>query len=170
VTDDSRSRSIEWRRYAVALAAGAVFSLGLCLSGMTQPAKVLGFLDFLGAWDPSLAFVMVGAIGVASLAFRWSAGRTRPVLDSTYRLAPARAPVSVRVVAGAAIFGVGWGLGGLCPGPAVTSLVSGNVGPVVFVAAMLGGMALTARVSATRPTGSSSDTEGEATAPATSTH
>ena len=131
----------------VALACGAVFSVGLCISGMTRPSKVLGFLDFFGSWDPSLAAVMVGAIGVAALAFRLSAGRDRPLLDDRFRVPPAGEAVSARLVAGAAIFGVGWGLSGICPGPAVTTLVSGHLGPLVFVAAMVVGMAGTVRSS-----------------------
>jgi uncharacterized membrane protein YedE/YeeE len=156
-----------WRKNAVALASGAVFSAGLCVSGMTRPAKVLGFLDFFGTWDPSLAFVMVGAIGVAAAAFRWSAGRSGPVLDSTYRV-PARGGPSPGVVAGAAIFGAGWGLSGLCPGPAVTSLASGKLGPVVFVAAMLGGMVVAGLFRAVAR--SSEGDERAGTSPSPGTH
>jgi uncharacterized membrane protein YedE/YeeE len=155
------------RRNAMALLSGAVFSAGLCISGMTRPSKVLGFLDFFGAWDPSLALVMVGAIGVAAVAFRVSARRGAPLLDTEYRVPPAGGPVSVDLVVGAAIFGIGWGLSGLCPGPAVTSLASGHVGPVVFVAAMLGGMAVSGWLrSASRP----SAQDGEGTARVARTH
>jgi uncharacterized membrane protein YedE/YeeE len=154
-------------RNAMALLSGALFSAGLCISGMTRPSKVLGFLDFFGAWDPSLAFVMVGAIGVAAVAFRISARGAAPLLDTEYRVPPTQAPVSLHVVVGAAIFGAGWGLSGLCPGPAVTSLASGHVGPVVFVAAMLGGMAVSGWArSASRP----SKRDDEGTAPAAHTH
>jgi len=112
----------------VALVAGLVFGFGLVLSGMTQQTKVLGFLDVVsGAWDPSLAFVMVGAIGVHGLLRRVIAARPRwsrrPLFASTYQQ-PARANVDKRLVVGAAIFGVGWGLAGVCPGPALVSSVA----------------------------------------------
>ena len=127
----------------VALVSGLLFAAGLALSGMTQPAKVTGFLDFAGAWDPSLAFVMVGAIGVAAVAFRVAARRDKPLLAAASFDVPARlGPVDRDLVLGAAIFGVGWGLSGYCPGPALESLASGRIGPVVFVVFMVGGMAL----------------------------
>ena len=130
------------KRGLAAFVAGAVFSAGLCISGMTQPAKVLAFLDVAGAWDPSLAFVMVGAIGVASLAFLASARRAAPVLDDRFRVPSRRARIDAKLLMGAALFGVGWGLSGLCPGPAIVSIASGQLGAIVFVASMIAGMAI----------------------------
>lgn len=124
----------------VALVAGLVFSAGLCLSGMTRPSKVLAFLDVSGHWDPSLALVMVGAIGVSALAFRASARRRAPLLEADFHVPDARSRIAPRLFLGAALFGAGWGLSGLCPGPAVTSLASGQIGAIVFVASMLAGM------------------------------
>jgi thiosulfate dehydrogenase len=130
------------KRDLVAFVAGVVFSAGLALSGMTQPSKVLGFLDFFGGWDPSLAFVMVGAIGVSAIAFHRSTRRASPVLGDRFRVPEKGAPIDRRLLAGAAIFGVGWGLAGLCPGPAVVSLASLQTGAIVFVVCMLVGMAI----------------------------
>jgi uncharacterized membrane protein YedE/YeeE len=133
------------KRLVVSFVAGVVFAAGLSVAGMTQPGKVLAFLDFFGRWDPSLAVVMVGAIGVAAPAFRLCARRASPVLGDRFVVPDARAAIDGRVVAGASIFGVGWGLGGLCPGPAVTSLASGQIGAIVFVGAMFVGMAIQRR-------------------------
>jgi hypothetical protein len=129
---------------AVALLSGALFGTGLVISGMTRPDKVIGFLDLFGSWDPTLMFVMVGAIVVHFTAYRLIRRRSAPVLASTWSL-PTRRDIDVRLVVGAAIFGVGWGLAGYCPGPAVTSLAKG-AGPIVFVGAMLAGMYGTARL------------------------
>jgi uncharacterized protein len=129
------------KRDAVALLSGVVFSAGLCISGMTRPSTVLAFVDLTGAWDPSLALVMVGAIFVAAIAFRAGSKRSSPVLDARFHLPP-RGAIDRKLVAGAAIFGVGWGLSGLCPGPAVVSLASGQAGAVVFVVSMIAGIAL----------------------------
>jgi uncharacterized membrane protein YedE/YeeE len=137
-----------------ALFAGVVFGVGLGLSGMTQPEKVIGFLDIFGAWDPSLLFVMGGALVVHFFLSRWILRRERPVLDSRFHLPP-RARIDARLVTGAAIFGVGWGLGGYCPGPAIVSLGSGAGPAVVFVAAMALGMAIHHFTSATRAAESS---------------
>ncbi len=123
----------------VALASGVLFGVGLVLGGMTLPEKVKGFLDFGGAWDPTLIFVMGGAVGVHAVAYRWLRKRATPVFSDRFRL-PTRKEIDVRLVLGAAIFGVGWGIGGYCPGPAVTSLVSGQVAVVAFVLSMLGAM------------------------------
>jgi uncharacterized protein len=129
-------------RNVVAFAAGVLFSAGLCVSGMTHPAKVLAFLDVTGRWDPSLAAVMVGAIGVAAVAFRLGMKRREPILGDRFRVPPPGGPIELRIVVGAAIFGVGWGLSGLCPGPAITTLASGQLRALVFVASMLAGMAI----------------------------
>jgi uncharacterized membrane protein YedE/YeeE len=107
----------------LALVCGAVFAAGLAISGMTQPSKVTGFLDLTGAWDPSLAFVMVGAIGVHAVFVRIAKKRARPFLADEFSW-PTRTRVEPRLVAGAALFGVGWGLSGFCPGPALVSLAS----------------------------------------------
>jgi uncharacterized protein len=125
---------------AIAFASGMLFSAGLCVSGMTSPAKILAFLDFTGAWDPSLAYVMAGAVAVAAIAFRIRA--RRPVPLEGRATVPAAGPrLDLPLVAGAALFGLGWGLSGVCPGPAVTCLASGRAGVGVFVAFMLGAMA-----------------------------
>ncbi len=122
-----------------AFTSGLVFGLGLLLSGMADPGKVKGFLDLAGAWDPSLAFVMAGAILVGFFAFRFAGGRARSFLGGAIQL-PTRRDIDLRLVAGSAVFGVGWGLAGYCPGPALVSLGAGQDKAVVFVAAMLAGM------------------------------
>lgn len=120
-----------------ALFAGVLFGVGLVVAGMTLPTKVTGFLDFLGSWDPTLVFVMGGAIAVHATVYRMLQGRPSPFFAERFQL-PTRKDVDARLVLGAAIFGVGWGLGGYCPGPALTSLVSGRLEVVVFLATMLG--------------------------------
>lgn len=125
----------------MALITGLLFGLGLILSGMTNPAKVTGFLDLAGHWDPSLAFVMGGAIGVGLVAFRVAGKRTSSLLGAPMRL-PAAGLIDRRLVLGSLAFGVGWGLAGYCPGPALASLASGGSRPLIFAAAMLAGMAV----------------------------
>lgn len=129
-----------WRSAALGLVCGLIFAVGLVLSGMSDPARVLGFLDFAGDWDPRLAFVMLGAIGVH---FTWL--RLAPRLQGTsaraFSLAP-HAPITLPLVLGAVLFGVGWGMAGYCPGPALVSLGLGAREGSVFLAAMLSGMAL----------------------------
>jgi uncharacterized membrane protein YedE/YeeE len=129
----------------VALFSGALFGLGLAVSGMINPAKVIGFLDLAGEWDPTLAFVMGGALLVTIPAFRLILGRQRPILAGDFAL-PAESTLDTRLLGGAALFGVGWGLSGFCPGPAVAALVTGLAPVVAFVAAMMAGMALYAWV------------------------
>jgi len=119
--------------------AGLLFGCGLILSGMSNPAKVLAFLDIGGRWDPSLAFVMLGAILVAALAFRVGGERARTVFGGDIRV-PGAAHVDARLVLGSLVFGVGWGLVGYCPGPALTSLGVGGWPTLLFVAAMIAGM------------------------------
>jgi len=121
--------------------AGLLFGLGLCLSGMTDPHKVLGFLDLAGAWDPSLALVMGGAVAVAFVAFRIARAR-RTSLSGAPLPAPAAAVIDVRLIGGSLLFGAGWGLAGLCPGPALVNLGFFNIRAVVFVLAMVAGMRL----------------------------
>ena len=123
-----------------AFVAGLVFGLGLIVSGMANPAKVLGFLDLDGKWDPSLAFVMAGAIAVGLVAFTLARRRTSSVLGLPMQLPSARA-VDARLIGGSIVFGVGWGLAGFCPGPALVALGAGYAQAAVFVVAMLAGMA-----------------------------
>ena len=124
-----------------ALVAGLVFGVGLILSGMTDPGKVIGFLDVAGRWDPSLAFVMGGAILVGFFAFRLAGARGKAFLGGPLHL-PQRRDIDARLVAGSVVFGIGWGLAGFCPGPALVSFASGVDQAAVFVAAMLGGMVI----------------------------
>lgn len=124
---------------ALSFAAGLLFGIGLLLSGMTQPAKVVGFLDVLGGWDPSLALVMIGAIATHSLAYLAVSRRQGPLWGGRWAI-PSRRDIDTRLLAGAALFGAGWGLGGYCPGPALTSAVSGSAPTLLFVASMLAGM------------------------------
>ncbi len=123
------------------LLAGLVFGFGLILSGMANPAKVLGFLDLFGRWDPSLALVMGGAIAVASSVFFLARRRTISLLGAAMRL-PTAKHIDRRLVMGGLFFGVGWGIAGFCPGPALVALGMGEGKAVIFVLAMLGGMAL----------------------------
>lgn len=123
------------------LLAGLVFGLGLILSGMANPAKVLGFLDLAGAWDPSLGFVMAGAIAVGMVAFRVARRRTVSFLGAEMRLPGAR-HIDRRLVVGSMLFGVGWGIAGFCPGPGLVALGMGEGKAFVFVAAMLAGMGI----------------------------
>ncbi len=125
----------------IALLAGVVFGLGLMLSGMGDPAKVQNFLDFFGHWDPSLGLVMGGAIAVGLLAFTWAKKRQTALLGAPMQL-PTATVVDGKLLTGAALFGVGWGLAGFCPGPAVMNLVTGHAQVWLFVAAMLVGMAV----------------------------
>lgn len=122
-----------------ALLAGLLFGIGLIVSGMANPAKVLGFLDLAGNWDPSLAFVMIGAIAVGSAAFFVARRRQRSFLGLPVQL-PASTQITLRLVLGSAVFGVGWGLAGFCPGPALVAMGAGYPKAVGFVAAMLAGM------------------------------
>jgi len=125
----------------VALLSGTLFGLGLALSEMMNPAKVLNFLDVAGTWDPSLAFVMGGAVIVMAIAWQLQRRRTAPLFASSFSVSVAR-HVDRPLLIGAAVFGVGWGLAGFCPGPAVAALSLGDSGPLLFVIAMLAGMLL----------------------------
>jgi uncharacterized protein len=133
--------------------SGALFGVGLAISGMANPAKVIGFLDLAGDWDPTLIFVMGGALLVALIAFRFVLRRDQPVLDEGFSL-PKRTDVDGRLLGGASLFGVGWGLSGFCPGPAVVALTTGLPAVFAFFAAMLAGMGLYGLVSGRRPSGS----------------
>ncbi len=121
------------------LLAGLVFGLGLIVSGMANPAKVLGFLDIAGRWDPSLALVMAGAIGVGFIAFLLAHRRTVSLIGHVMRLPTAR-HIDRRLVGGSLLFGIGWGVAGFCPGPALVALGMGESKALVFVAAMVAGM------------------------------
>ncbi len=125
----------------MALLAGLIFGIGLIISGMADPAKVMGFLDLRGSWDPSLAFVMGGAICVGLVAFSAAARRSKTLLGDALRL-PQTKHIDRRLVLGGLAFGVGWGLAGYCPGPAVATLVMGNSKTIIFVTAMVLGMAI----------------------------
>lgn len=125
----------------MALLAGLIFGIGLIISGMANPAKVIGFLDLRGKWDPSLVFVMGGAICVGLIAFSAAAKRSKTLLGEPLRLPQAK-QIDKRLVLGGLAFGVGWGLAGYCPGPAVASLLIGNSKTIIFVTAMVLGMAI----------------------------
>jgi uncharacterized membrane protein YedE/YeeE len=118
---------------------GALFSAGVCISGMVRPSKVLGFLDFGGAWDASLLLVMASALALHVVAWRVVKGMTRPRFGAAFP-GPASQVIDTRLVGGAALFGVGWGLSGFCPGPALVALVSGTTASFVFVGSMLAAM------------------------------
>ena len=124
-----------------AFVAGLIFGLGLLLAGMANPAKVLGFLDLAGTWDPSLALVMAGAIAVALLPFTLAKPREQSLLGLPMQL-PNKREIDRRLIGGSLLFGIGWGIAGICPGPAVAILLTGHWQVILFVAAMLIGMAL----------------------------
>lgn len=128
----------------IALTSGTLFGFGLAWSGMTDPGRVAAFLDITGAWDATLLLVMASALAVTTLAFRLILSRPAPLFAVRFRL-PTRTGIDAPLLAGAAIFGVGWGLGGLCPGPALAGLVSGAPSLLLFVAAMIAGQWLAAR-------------------------
>ena len=125
--------------YLVVFLSGILFAVGLGVSGMTLPQKVIGFLDFAGNWDPSLGLVMAASAGVYLLFYRWIIRRSHPLFDTSFHL-PARNDFDQRLVAGAVLFGIGWGLVGLCPGPALTALVSGYGKALIFFISMIAGM------------------------------
>lgn len=122
------------------LVSGTLFGSGLALSGMTNPERVRGFLDIFGRWDPTLAFVMVGAVMVMAVAWRIQRGMAKPVLAQKFSL-PDRRELDGKLIIGSALFGVGWGLAGLCPGPAIASLAFTPAEVIPFVLAMIAGMA-----------------------------
>lgn len=124
-----------------ALLAGVIFGFGLALSGMMDPTRVRGFLDVAGAFDPSLGFVLVGALAVSGLGYAFSRRTPRPLLDTAYHL-PARRDIDGKLLGGAALFGIGWGMAGFCPGPAIASLSLGLPQTFVFTAMMLAGILL----------------------------
>ncbi|MCF7991295.1 MAG: YeeE/YedE family protein [Thiohalocapsa sp.] len=125
--------------YLLVFFCGVLFAAGLGLSGMTLPQKVIGFLDFAGEWDPSLALVMVGSAGVYFVFYRRIIRRAHPLFDVSFHV-PTRTDIDQRLIVGAALFGIGWGLVGFCPGPALTALVSGYDKALIFFVAMVTGM------------------------------
>lgn len=133
--------SLAAKRGAISLLSGAVFGFGLSLAQMTDPAKVLGFLDLAGDWDPSLLLVLGSAVGLAAVAFRALLRRETPALEPRFHLSR-RTQIDAALLVGAALFGAGWGLGGYCPGPAISSLGFGNPEALWFVPAMLLGAGL----------------------------
>ncbi len=142
-------------RFSAALASGLVFGLGLSLSGMLNPARVQAFLDVFGNWDPSLAFVLGGAVSVAFIGVRAAQRMGHPLLDDMFHL-PTNQKIDAPLIIGSALFGLGWGLGGFCPGPAIASLsvaalTSGAPQVILFVVAMLLGMMLHDRLWSRRP-------------------
>lgn len=131
------------RSYLMALISGALFSVGLTIGGMTQPSKIIAFLDITGNWDPALMFVMLGAVSTYFISFRLiQKHRVAPVLGNQFAL-PTKQKIDPPLIYGAMLFGVGWGISGLCPGPAITSLFSGSLPIWIFVASMAIGMKMT---------------------------
>ena len=133
------TRRLQFGEIVTALAVGALFGVGLLVSGMANPSKVLAFLDLFGDWDPSLALVMVSAVAVGLVGFAHASRRTESALGLPMRMPTAR-DVDIRLVMGSIAFGVGWGLAGLCPGPALMALATGSGEALTFAASMLLGM------------------------------
>lgn len=125
----------------LALIVGFIFSLGLGIAGMTQPAKIIGFLDIFGRWDPSLMFVMIGAIAVHLVSYRLVRKKKKPLFVNKWQI-PDKKQITLSLVAGSFLFGTGWGLAGYCPGPAITSLASFEGRPLMFVGGLLIGMVI----------------------------
>ena len=136
-------------KIVTALIAGTLFGLGLSLGGMTQPAVVLGFLDLFGAWDPRLVFVMTGAVLTTAIGYRLAWRHPQPRLEASFQL-PATRPLDPRLLIGAALFGIGWGLAGYCPGPALASLSAATPSLLVLVGTMAIGWWLAAKIPAAR--------------------
>lgn len=124
-----------------AFIAGAVFSIGLTISGMSNPENVIGFLDIAGSWNPSLMLVLLSAVVVTGIGYRLAWKRTQPLFEESFSVPTSRV-LDGRLMTGSAIFGIGWGLVGLCPGPALSVVATGNSSVYVFIAAMIGGMIL----------------------------
>lgn len=128
-------------RYWIAVACGLLFGAGLAISDMTNPSRVLAFLDLAGTWDPSALFVFAGALPVSGLAYWLARRRAAPFFDERFHL-PTTNAIDGRLIAGAVLFGLGWGIAGFCPGPALTAVISGQGGVFLFLGAMFAGMAL----------------------------
>ena len=129
------------KRFLPPLVSGTLFGAGLALGGMTDPARVRGFLDIFGDWDPTLAFVMGGAVLVMAIAWRIQPRLAHPVFAETFAL-PDRSDLTPKLIGGSALFGIGWGIAGLCPGPGIAALVIQPTSAAIFVAAMLAGMGI----------------------------
>lgn len=139
-------------RPLVSLSIGALFGIGLTLSGMLQPQKIQDFLDFTGNWDPSLLLVMGGALTVTFLTFPLILGQSQPVLEGKFHLPAAQAKkIDAKLLIGSGLFGIGWGLSGFCPGPALVGLSTGSRSAAIFVGSMLLGMALWTAIFRRRP-------------------
>jgi len=138
-------------RVLAALAIGLLFGAGLIVSGMSNPAKVIGFLDITGVWDPSLALVMGGAVGVFAVAYRLALKRPKPLLGKQFVL-PERTRINARLAVGALVFGVGWGLSGFCPGPAIVSAAFGDPRVWAFIGSILAGALVYRLVARVGPT------------------
>lgn len=149
------------KQFTTALLAGLLFGVGLIVSGMSDPSKVLGFLDLAGLWDPSLAFVMGGAVLVGLAVFPFASKMSKSVLGEALCL-PTATRIDRRLVLGGLTFGVGWGLAGFCPGPALASLVHGGLKPLLFSVAMLGGMVIFALLEKTRANAKAGKAPGSA--------
>lgn len=128
-------------RIITALICGFIFAIGLGLSGMTQPQRVIAFLDLFGNWNPALAFVMIGAISVHAISYIFASKKSSPKLDNKFHV-PTNSSIDFKLISGAVLFGTGWGLGGFCPGPALTSIASGSSTVLTFVISMISGMLL----------------------------
>lgn len=137
-------------RDAVAFLAGSLFGAGLTVSQMINPRKVLAFLDITGDWDPSLLLTMGGALVVTTVGYRFALDRPSPVFDERFRV-PAVSMIDARLVTGSALFGIGWGLAGYCPGPALSAMVLGGVEPLLFIGAMLAGGLLAGKLPVSQP-------------------
>lgn len=135
------NRAINVKALVWVFLSGLLFGLGLTISGMINPAKVIGFLDVAGNWDPSLALVMASGLAVTVPGFHFILKQKRPLFETKFFL-PSKADIDLRLISGAVLFGIGWGLAGLCPGPALAGIVSLDSSVLSFVAAMLGGMLL----------------------------
>lgn len=126
---------------SISFFSGFLFSIGLILAGMTNPHKILGFLDFFGVWDPSLIFVMIGAISIHSVFYRFISKKKTPVFEKEWHI-PKNKNITVNLIFGSTLFGIGWGLAGYCPGPALISLAQPNKSVVLFALSLISGMAV----------------------------
>lgn len=127
------------KKNLISFLVGLLFAIGLGISGMTNPQKVLSFLDIFGSWDPSLMFVMIGAIGTHLVAFKLITKRKAPMLDEKFHI-PTNKKIGARLIIGSVLFGAGWGLAGFCPGPAIVSLATEQTSVAIFVLSMIAGM------------------------------
>ncbi|AFY70528.1 protein of unknown function DUF395 YeeE/YedE [Thalassoporum mexicanum PCC 7367] len=134
----NNQQQLQNKQYLIAFSSGLIFGLGLSLSQMIDRQRVLGFLDLFGNWDPTLLFVLCGAVATTIITFRFVLKLPHPIWAKDFKL-PTKKSIDLPLVSGAIIFGIGWGIAGYCPGPAVTFLVSGSSNPVLFIAAFIVG-------------------------------